>query len=89
LRKWAGTKTPTCTPRINSRHLHWEHLFDHRYPSLLIESGRRPGIGSDSHLQMVLDDSRLNPIRAGLVPTESAQGLLPPSDQPQISLVQA
>ena len=82
----AGTKTPTCTPRLNSRHQQWGRLFDHGYPSILIESGRRPGTGSDSHLQPLLGDSQLHPVRAGLVPTESSQGLM---DTPWSGLVQA
>jgi hypothetical protein len=78
IRLWKGTdsKTPTATPRINSRHLHSGPDFDHRYPSVLIESGRRPGTGSDSYLQNHPDDSHLHPVQAGLVPTESFQGRL-------------
>jgi hypothetical protein len=54
--------------------------------SILIESGTRDETGGDSYLQALLDYIHLNPVRAGLVPTESFPGLM---DYPWSSLVQA
>jgi REP element-mobilizing transposase RayT len=76
----------TYTRRFNSRHGQWGRLFGDRYKSVLIESGRRDDTCGDSYLQTLLDYIHLNPVRAGLVPTESLPGLM---DYPWSSLVQA
>jgi REP element-mobilizing transposase RayT len=66
----------TYTRRFNCRHRQWGRLFGDRYKSVLIESGRRDETGGDSYLQTLLDYIHLNPVRAGLVPTESFPWLM-------------
>lgn len=73
----------TYTRRFNSRHRLWGRLFGDRYKSVLIESG---GGGGDLYLRTLLDYIHLNPVRAGLVPSESSPGLL---DYPWSSLTRA
>jgi len=70
----------TYTRRFNSRHHEWGRLFGDRYKSVLVESG---GSGGDLYLRTLLDYIHLNPVRAGLVPSESFAGLL---DYPWSSL---
>lgn len=71
------------TRRFNSRHREWGRLFGDRYKSVLVESG---GSGGDLYLRTLLDYIHLNPVRAGLVPSESFAGLL---DYPWSSLARA
>jgi hypothetical protein len=73
----------TYTRRFNSRHRQWGRLFGDRYKSVLIESG---GSGGDLYLRTLIDYIHLNPVRAGLVPSESSPGLL---DYPWSSLTHA
>jgi REP element-mobilizing transposase RayT len=73
----------TYTRRFNSRHRQWGRLFGDRYKSVLVESG---GSGGDLYLRTLLDYIHLNPVRAGLVPSESFAGLL---DYPWNSLTRA
>ena len=72
----------TYTRRFNSRHRQWGRLFGDRYKSVLVESGG----GGDLYLRTLLDYIHLNPVRAGLVPSEAFGGLL---DYPWSSLAQA
>lgn len=73
----------TYTRRFNSRHREWGRLFGDRYKSVLVESG---GSGGDLYLRTLLDYIHLNPVRAGLVPSESSPSLL---DYPWSSLARA
>lgn len=73
----------TYTRRFNSRHHEWGRLFGDRYKSVLVESG---GSGGDLYLRTLLDYIHLNPVRAGLVPSESSPGLL---EYPWSSLARA
>jgi len=73
----------TYTRRFNSRHRQWGRLFGDRYKSVLVESGRS---GGDLYLRTLLDYIHLNPVRAGLVPSERFGGLL---DYPWSSLARA
>lgn len=60
-------------------------IFGDRYKSVLIVFSGRDGTGGDLYLQALLDCIHLNPVRAGLMPTESSRGLL---DYPFSSFVQ-
>jgi len=73
----------TYTRRFNSRHRQWGRLFGDRYKSVLVESG---GSGGDLYLRTLLDYIHLNPVRAGIVPSERFAGLL---DYPWSSLSRA
>ena len=64
------------TRRFDSRHGPWGCLFGDRSKYVLIASGRRDETGGDSYLQTLLDYIHLNPVRAGLVPTDSFPGLM-------------
>jgi putative transposase len=70
----------TYTRRFNTRHREWGRLFGDRYKSVLVESG---GNGGDLYLRTLLDYIHLNPVRAGLVPSTTYEGLL---DYPWSSL---
>ena len=64
------------TRRFDSRHGPWGCLFGDRSKYVLIASGRRDETGGDPYQQTLLDSIHLNPVRAGLVPTESFWGLM-------------
>ena len=63
----------TYTRRFNARHRQWGRLFGDRYKSVLIESG---GSDGDLYMRTLFDYIHLNPVRAGLVPSDSFEGLL-------------
>ena len=70
----------TYTRRFNVRHREWGRLFGDRYKSVLVESGGNDG---DLYLRTLFDYIHLNPVRAGMIPTEAFGGLL---DYPWTSL---
>jgi hypothetical protein len=66
----AGLQSP-YTRRFDSRHGPWGRLFGDRCKSVLIESGRPDERAATHTCRPFSTTFTSNPVRAGLVPTES------------------
>jgi REP element-mobilizing transposase RayT len=60
----------TYTRRLNTRHSLWGHVFGGRYKAILVDAS------GGGYLETLMDYVHLNPVRAGLVETDSKMGLL-------------